>query len=233
MPPELPMSLLLNIVSSLLLSLILGWLQVIFHSLHSLKKPVDLYGNYEKWKFFGQKAKHDWKPIHSKRVDHHVRVACVQKNSNLLRYFNKRIAINISYWASPLVSSALEMDRINFLAKNITIVVFPEISISLTRGHKTHWLIKSKLNIVTSTNLACVQNSFQKVLFVNQNLETDNSKLIQNIWCLIQKADFSPQKSSCAKKKSPGVEDVDMELPPSYRPAKNYFRKKYIKHNFQ
>ena len=31
-----------------------------------------------------------------------------------------------------------------------------------------------KFNIVTSTNLACVQNSFQKVLFVNQNLETQN-----------------------------------------------------------
>ena len=106
-PPELLISFLLNIFTSLLLSLIFGWLQVIFHTLHSLKKPVDLYNNYEKLKFFGQYAEHDWKyvilkPIHSKRVDHHVRVACVQKNSNLLRYFNKCVAINISYWASPL-----------------------------------------------------------------------------------------------------------------------------------
>ena len=106
-PPELLISFLLNIFTSLLLSLIFGWLQVIFHTLHSLKKPVDLYNNYEKLKFFGQYAEHDWKyvilkPIHSKRVDHHVRVACVQKNSNLLRYFKNCIAIDISYWASPI-----------------------------------------------------------------------------------------------------------------------------------
>ena len=47
-PPELLISLLHNIFTSLLLSQIFGWLQVIFHSLNSLKNPVDLYGNYEK-----------------------------------------------------------------------------------------------------------------------------------------------------------------------------------------
>ena len=47
-PPELLISLPLNIFTRLLLSQIFGWLQVIFHSLYSSRKPVDLDGNYEK-----------------------------------------------------------------------------------------------------------------------------------------------------------------------------------------
>ena len=68
-------------------------------------------------------------------MDHHVRVACVKKNSNLLRYFNKCIAINISYWASPLEKRSNQF----FGQKTSPLRCYPKISKSWATGHKTHW----------------------------------------------------------------------------------------------
>ena len=99
---------------------------------------------WQLWKLenLGRYAKHDWKcvilkPIHSKSVDHHVRVACVQKNSNLLRYFNKCIAINSSYSASPLENGSNQF----FGQKHHHCDLSRNLDKSWATGHKPQWLI--------------------------------------------------------------------------------------------
>ena len=99
-----------------------------------------------------------------------------------------------------------------FWPKNITIAILPKISKSWATGHKTHWssfkLLHPQTWPVSKTvsKRCCLSTKIWRhiICTAKQRMKTQcnlTSKFIQNIWCLIQKADLSHQKSSCAKKK--------------------------------